>query len=215
MFRTILLSRQARPHGGDGSDMSFTVGILIFTILTGIAGSLLANHYSVYALVPVTFFFLALAAAGCVVYGANLSGSAIAALSGVTGLQFGYLLRLFVPRSGRGPGAEAEARTTGRPTSTPRRSGWGCLGDLFRRATTHKSTNSASVCAGRLSSKQVRQAIFKSRLRDQLLRYHSSSSVRLSTFSIVQVSPRSPLTSARPVMPGFKWRRCAILDTAV
>jgi hypothetical protein len=83
MLCTILLSRHARPHGGDGSDMSFTVVILIFTILTGIAGSLLANHYSVYALAPVTFFFLALAAAGCVVYGANLSGSAITALSGV------------------------------------------------------------------------------------------------------------------------------------
>ena len=62
MLCTILLSRHARPHGGDGSDMSFTVVILIFTILTGIAGSLLANHYSVYALVPVTFLFLALAA---------------------------------------------------------------------------------------------------------------------------------------------------------
>jgi hypothetical protein len=215
MFRTILLSRHARPHVRNRSDMSFTVVIVIFIILTWIAGSLLANHYSVYALAPVTFFFLALAGAGCVVYGANLSGSAIAALSGVTGLQFGYLLRLFVPRSGRGPGAEAEARTTGRPTSTLRRSGWGCLGDLFRRAATHKSTNSASVCAGRLSSKQARQTIFKSRLRDQLLRYHRSSSVRLSTSSIVQASPRSPLTSAHPVMPGFKWRRCAILDTAV
>jgi hypothetical protein len=76
--------------------MSFAIVIIIFTILAGIAGSLLANHYSVYALVPVTYLFLALAAAGGVVYGANLSGSAIAALSGVTGLQFGYLLRLFV-----------------------------------------------------------------------------------------------------------------------
>ena len=84
--------------------MSFTIEIIIFTILTGIAGSFLANHYSVYALLLVTLFFLALAAAGCVVYGASLSGSAIAALSGVAGLQFGYLLRLFVPRSGRGPG---------------------------------------------------------------------------------------------------------------
>jgi hypothetical protein len=146
---TILSSRHARPHGGDGSDMSFAVVILIFTILTGIAGSLLANHYSVYALVPVTFLFLALAAAGCAVYGANLSGSSIAALSGVTGLQFSYLLRLFVPRSGRGPGATSfEARTTGRSTSTPSRSGWGCLGDLFRGAATHRSTISASVCAG-------------------------------------------------------------------
>jgi hypothetical protein len=78
---------------------------IIFTIFAGIAGSLLAHHYSVYALVPVTFFFLALAAAGCVVYGANLSASALAALSGVTGLQLGYLLRLFVPRSGRRSGA--------------------------------------------------------------------------------------------------------------
>ena len=128
--------------------MSFTIVISIFTILAGIAGWLLANHSSVYALVPVTFFFLALAVAGYMVYGANLFGSALAALSGVTGLQFGYLLRLFVPRSGRGPGAEAEARTTGRPTSTPRRSGWGCLGDLFRGAATHRSTISASVCAG-------------------------------------------------------------------
>jgi hypothetical protein len=95
--------------------MSFTIVIVIFTILTGIAGSLLANHYSVYALLPITFFFLALAAAGCVVYGANLSGSAIAALSGVTGLQFGYLLRLFVLRSGRGPGATKRAQQDDRP----------------------------------------------------------------------------------------------------
>jgi hypothetical protein len=83
--------------------MSFTIAIIIFTILAGIAGWLLANHYSVYALVPVTFFFLALAVAGCMVYGANLFGSALAALSGVTGLQFGYLLRLFVPRTRRRP----------------------------------------------------------------------------------------------------------------
>jgi len=85
--------------------MSFTIVIIIFTILAGIAGSLLVNHYSVYALVPVTFFFLALAAANCLVYGENLSGSALAALSDVTGLQFGYLLRLFIPRSGRRQGA--------------------------------------------------------------------------------------------------------------
>ena len=91
-----------------------------------------------------------------------------------------------------------EARTTGRPTSTPRRSGSGRPGDLFRRAATY--TDTASVCAGRLSSKQVRQTIFKSRLRDQLLRYHRSLSVRLSIFSIVQASPRSPLTSAHPLI---------------
>jgi hypothetical protein len=80
--------------------MSFTIEIIIFTILTGIVGSFLANHYSVYALLLVTLFLLALAAAGCMVYGASLSGSAIAALSGVAGLQFGYLLRLFLPRTG-------------------------------------------------------------------------------------------------------------------
>jgi hypothetical protein len=85
--------------------MSFTIEITIFTILAGIAGSFLANHYSVYALLLVTLFFLALAAAGCVVYGASLSGSAIAALSGVAGLQFGYLLRLFLPRTGHRWGA--------------------------------------------------------------------------------------------------------------
>jgi len=85
--------------------MAFTVVTIIFTILAGIAGSRLANQYSVYALVPVTFFFFALAAVGCVAYGATLFGSAIAALSGVTGLQFGYLLQLFVPRSGRRQGA--------------------------------------------------------------------------------------------------------------
>ena len=85
--------------------MSFTIVTILFTLLAGIAGSRLANHYSVYALVPVTFFFLALAAAGCVAYGATLFGSALAALFGVTGLQFGYLLRLFVPRSGRRQGA--------------------------------------------------------------------------------------------------------------
>ena len=85
--------------------MSFTIVTILFTLLAGIAGSRLANHYSVYALVPVTFFFLALAAAGCMVYGANFSASALAALSGVTGLQFGYLLRLFVPRSGGQSGA--------------------------------------------------------------------------------------------------------------
>ena len=85
--------------------MSFTILTITFTIFAGISGSLLANHYKVYALVPVTFFFLALAAAGCVAYGATLFGSALAALSGVTGLQFGYLLRLFVPQSGRRQGA--------------------------------------------------------------------------------------------------------------
>ena len=79
------------------SNMSFTIEIIIFTILTGIVGSFLANHYSVYALLLVTLVILALAAAGCVVYGASPSGSAIAALSGVAGLQFGYLLRLFIP----------------------------------------------------------------------------------------------------------------------
>src|SRR5271170_4809751 len=89
----------------DDSDMSFTIEIIIFTIVTGIAGSFLANHYSVYALLLVTLFFFALAAAGCVVYGASLSGSAIAALSGVAGLQFGYLLRLFLPRTVRRWGA--------------------------------------------------------------------------------------------------------------
>jgi len=76
--------------------MSFTIMTTIFTILAVFAGSRLANHYSAYALVPVTFFLLALAVAGCMGYGANLFGSALAALSGVTGLQFGYLLRLFV-----------------------------------------------------------------------------------------------------------------------
>jgi hypothetical protein len=103
--------------------MSFTIVIVIFTILTGIAGSLLANHYSVYALLPITFFFLALAAAGCVVYGANLSGSAIAALSGVTGLQFGYLLRLFVLRSGRGPGATSSSLKRAQQDDRPQRPG--------------------------------------------------------------------------------------------
>src|ERR1700678_3224738 len=83
--------------------MSFTIVTILFTLLAGIAGSRLANHYSVYALVAVTFFFLALAAAGCVAYGAPLFGSALAALFGVTGLQFGYLLRLFVPRSRHRP----------------------------------------------------------------------------------------------------------------
>jgi hypothetical protein len=85
--------------------MSFTILTILFTLLAGIAGSRLANHYSVYALVPVTFFFLALAAAGCMACGATLFGSALAALSGVTGLQFGYLLRLFVPRRGCRQGA--------------------------------------------------------------------------------------------------------------
>src|SRR5271168_2994953 len=85
--------------------MSFTILTIIFTIFAGIAVSLLAHHYSVYALLPATFFVLALAAAGCVVYGANFSASALAALSGVIGLQFGYLLRIFVPRSGGRSGA--------------------------------------------------------------------------------------------------------------
>ena len=85
--------------------MSFAILTIIFTIFAGIVGSLLAHHYSVYALLPTTFFFLALAAAGCVVYGANLSASTLAALSGVIGLQFGYLLRIFVPRSGGRSGA--------------------------------------------------------------------------------------------------------------
>ena len=88
--------------------MSFTIEITVFTILAGVVGSFLANHYSVYALLLVTLFFLALAAAGCVAYGASPSGSAIAALSGVAGLQFGYLLQLFLPllpRTGRRWGA--------------------------------------------------------------------------------------------------------------
>jgi hypothetical protein len=85
--------------------MSFTILTIIFTIFAGIAGSLLAHHYSVYALLPATFFVLALAAAGCVVYGANLSASVLTAFSGVIGLQFGYLLRIFVPRSGGRSGA--------------------------------------------------------------------------------------------------------------
>jgi hypothetical protein len=96
--------------------MSFTIVVIIFTILAGIAGWLLANHCSVYALVPVTFFLLALAVAGCMVYGANLFGSALAALSGVTGLQFGYLLRLFVPRTRRRPVSPGSKRARhGRP----------------------------------------------------------------------------------------------------
>jgi hypothetical protein len=81
-------------------DMSFTIAIMISTILAGIAGSFLANQYSVYVLLLVSLFFLALAGAGCVVYGASLSGSAIAVLSSVTGLQFGYLLHLFLPQTG-------------------------------------------------------------------------------------------------------------------
>ena len=93
--------------------MPFTIATIIFTILAVIAGSRLANLYSVYALVPVTFFTLALAVAGSMVYGANLFGSVLATLSGVTGLQFGYLLRLFVhhdrPLQRRlgGPGPDA------------------------------------------------------------------------------------------------------------
>src|SRR5277367_4751273 len=83
--------------------MSFTIMTTSFTIRAVFAGSRLANHYSAYALVPVTFFLLALAVAGCMGYGANLFGSALAALSGVTGMQFGYLLRLFVPRTRRRP----------------------------------------------------------------------------------------------------------------
>ena len=67
------------------SDMSFAIVTILLTLLAGIVGSRLANHYSVYALVPVTFFFLALAAAGCVAYGATLFGSALTALSGVIG----------------------------------------------------------------------------------------------------------------------------------
>ena len=65
--------------------MSSTIVTILFTLLAGIAGSRLANHNSVYALAPVTFFFLALAAAGCVAYGATLFGSALTALSGVIG----------------------------------------------------------------------------------------------------------------------------------
>ena len=71
--------------------MSFTIVIIIFTILAGIAGWLLANHCSVYALVPVTFFLLALAVAGCMVYGANLgTGSRLG-----VGAPKGYFSRLF------------------------------------------------------------------------------------------------------------------------
>jgi hypothetical protein len=94
-------------------------------------------------------------------------------------------------------------------------------GGLFHTAATHESTKSAAACLGRLSSKQVRenskqvrQTILKSRLRDQLSRYHRSSSVRVSMSSTVQASPRNPLTSAHPVMPGFKPRRCAKFDNA-
>lgn len=117
--------------------MSFAILIIIFTILTGIAGSLLANHHSVYALVPVTFFFIVLAAAGCVVYGADLPGSAIAALSGVTGLQFGYLLRLFLPRTGRRPGATSSGSERGRQDDRPQRPYDGRRGDA-RRSVPHR-----------------------------------------------------------------------------
>ena len=95
---------------------------------------------------------------------------------------------LFVPRTGHGPGATSSGRSAHKRTADRNAHlavGVGMPGDLFRAAATHKSTNSASVCAGCLSSKQVRQRILKSRLRDQLLRYHRSSSVRLSTSSIV------------------------------
>ena len=123
--------------------MAFTIVTFIFAILAGIAGSCLANHYSVYVLVPVTFFFLALAAVGCVVYGANLSGSALAALSGVTGLQFGYLLRLFVPRSGRRQGAMSSGSKRVHHDRLPQRRLGGHGPDarrLFRTAATDEFT---------------------------------------------------------------------------
>lgn len=91
--------------------MSFAIVIILFTMLAWIAGSLLAIRYPVYALAPVACFFVVLGAAGCVVCGANLSGGVIAALSGVTGLQFGYFLRLFVPRTARQRGATSSGLT--------------------------------------------------------------------------------------------------------
>jgi hypothetical protein len=115
--------------------MSFTIVTILFTLLAGIAGSRLANHYSVYALVPVTFFFLALAAAGCLVYGATLFGTALAALSGVTGLQFGYLLRLFA-RSGRRQGAMSSGSKRVHHDRQPRRR-HGAHGPAARRFVPH------------------------------------------------------------------------------
>ena len=144
--------------------MSFTIVTILFTLLAGIAGSRLANHYSVYVLVPVTFFFLALAAAGCVAYGATLFGSALAALFGVTGLQFGYLLRLFVPRSGRRQGAMSSGSKRVHHDHQPqRRQGLAVRmpGGSFRTAANCESKKSASAYAGRLNSKYARQSQYQ------------------------------------------------------
>src|SRR5580658_7719713 len=84
------------------------------------------------ALVAVAFFFLALAAAGRVVYGSSLPASALAALSGATGLHFGYLLRLFSfrkPGGGRAlrPPVRSEPNSTEDGKQPPFwRSGPGC-----------------------------------------------------------------------------------------
>ena len=110
--------------------MSFAITVILFTIIMGIGGSLLADRFSVYALVPVTFLILALAAAA-VSYGANFYTVAIAALCGWAGLQCCYFARLFNQRTGRRPSdksSEAKRREA-RPQNpfegrdgTPRRS---------------------------------------------------------------------------------------------
>src|SRR5204863_6182494 len=60
----------------------------------------------------------------------------------------------------------------------------------------------ASFCP--ITAANVFKRILTSSHRLQLFMYHKSRSTRFSIRSTVAVSPRSPLTCAQPVMPGFK-----------
>ena len=160
--------------------MSFTIVTILFTILAGIAGSLLGESLLGVRAGPGNFLF------------------PCAGRSGLRGLRRKPFweracrvvwrdwtaIRLFASALRPTKRAPAgcyvlwfEARTSRPSTATPTwRSRSGCPAVCSAQRRTCESTKSASAYAGRLNSKYARQSL-RSRLRDQLFGYHRSSSV--------------------------------------
>ena len=81
--------------------MNSTIFTIIVAAFPGILGVFLAQRFSVYALVPVIFVFIVLAAVGSVIYGSSLYADLITLALGLVSLQFGYFLGLSVLRAKR------------------------------------------------------------------------------------------------------------------
>jgi hypothetical protein len=126
------LERMIRPELSRWSYsvmISIVVMIALVTLL-GITGALLTYRYSVFALVPVTFFVLVLAIAGCVIYGSSFSASTLAVVCGVTCLHFGYFLRLFVSQSRQRPASTSSGLERAHQDVQPQRPSGGQRQDV-------------------------------------------------------------------------------------